>query len=99
MYVSILEELQSLKRKSIGLHRMKEKSFIFILIVIMTFSCLHKKRNDKDLAYSGNPIFPGWYADPEGIVFKDEYWVFPTYSTAYEDQVFFDAFSSKDLIS
>ena len=65
----------------------------------MTFSCLHKKRNDKDLAYSGNPIFPGWYADPEGIVFKDEYWVFPTYSTAYEDQVFFDAFSSKDLIS
>lgn len=78
---------------------MKEKSFIFIVIVLMTFSCLPKKRQEKDIAYSGNPIFPGWYADPEGIVIKDEYWVFPTYSAKYEEQVFFDAFSSKDLIS
>ncbi|MFZ4861251.1 glycoside hydrolase family 43 protein [Sphingobacterium sp. Mn56C] len=46
-----------------------------------------------------NPIFPGWYADPEGIVYDRTYWVFPTYSAPYEQQVFFDAFSSSDLVS
>ncbi|AIM38981.1 arabinan endo-1,5-alpha-L-arabinosidase [Sphingobacterium sp. ML3W] len=45
-----------------------------------------------------NPVFPGWYADPEGIIYNNKYWVFPTYSAAYEDQIFFDAFSSKDLV-
>jgi beta-xylosidase len=48
---------------------------------------------------SGNPIFPGWYADPEGVVFGDRYWVYPTYSARYEEQVFFDAFSSPDLVN
>ena len=47
---------------------------------------------------SGNPLFKGWYADPEGVVFGDEYWIYPTYSALYEDQTFFDAFSSKDLV-
>ena len=27
---------------------------------------------------SGNPVFPGWYADPEGIVFGKQYWIYPT---------------------
>ncbi len=45
-----------------------------------------------------NPIVQGWYADPEGIKYGDIYWVFPTYSAAYNDQVFFDGFSSKDLV-
>jgi len=45
-----------------------------------------------------NPIFPGWYADPEGIVFDNTFWVYPTYSDRYEKQVFMDAFSSKDLV-
>lgn len=48
---------------------------------------------------SGNPIFDGWYADPEGLVFGDRYWIYPTYSATYEDQVFFDAFSSPDLVT
>ena len=48
---------------------------------------------------SGNPVFPGWYADPEGAIFKNQYWIFPTYSDKYEKQVFMDAFSSKDLIT
>jgi beta-xylosidase len=43
-------------------------------------------------------VFEGWYADPEGIVFGDRYWVYPTYSARYEEQVFFDAFSSPDLV-
>lgn len=47
---------------------------------------------------SGNPVFEGWYADPEGVVLRGEYWIFPTYSAAYQDQVFMDAFSSPDLV-
>lgn len=48
---------------------------------------------------SGNPVFPGWYADPEGIIFKDQYWIYPTYSAPYNQQVFLDAFSSPDLVT
>lgn len=47
---------------------------------------------------SGNPIFPGWYADPEAIIYGRNYWVFPTFSAPYSKQVFFDAFSSPDLV-
>jgi beta-xylosidase len=48
--------------------------------------------------HSGNPIFAGWYADPEGAVFGNRFWVFPTYSAPYNQQTFFDAFSSPDLV-
>ncbi len=48
---------------------------------------------------SGNPVFEGWYADPEGAVFDKEYWIYPTYSAEYKDQLHFDAFSSKDLVN
>jgi beta-xylosidase len=48
---------------------------------------------------SGNPIFKGWYADPEAAVFNNKYWIYPTYSDKYEKQVFFDAFSSPDLVN
>ncbi len=49
--------------------------------------------------WSGNPILPGWYADPEARIFQNEYWIFPTYSAPYNEQTFLDAFSSKDLIT
>lgn len=47
---------------------------------------------------SGNPLFPGWYADPEARIFNKQYWIYPTYSAKYEEQVFLDAFSSTDLV-
>jgi beta-xylosidase len=47
---------------------------------------------------SGNPVFNGWYADPEAVIFGDRYWIYPTYSAPYNQQVFFDAFSSPDLV-
>jgi len=47
---------------------------------------------------SGNPIFQGWYADPEAKIFGKTYWVYPTYSARYEEQVYMDAFSSTDLV-
>jgi len=48
---------------------------------------------------SGNPIIKGWYADPEAAIFGKQYWIYPTYSAPYEQQVFMDAFSSNDLFS
>src|SRR5215471_8889961 len=47
---------------------------------------------------SGNPILKGWYADPEAAIFGNQYWIYPTYSAPYDEQVFFDAFSSPDLV-
>ncbi|GAB4018542.1 hypothetical protein GCM10028808_53450 [Spirosoma migulaei] len=48
---------------------------------------------------AGNPVFPGWYADPEGVIFGKTYWIYPTYSAPYNQQIFFDAFSSSDLVT
>ena len=48
---------------------------------------------------SGNPIFPGWYADPEVAILDGRYWVFPTRSLPFDKQTFFDCFSSEDLVS
>ena len=47
---------------------------------------------------SGNPVIQGWYADPEAKIFGKTYWIYPTYSAKYKDQVFMDAFSSPDLV-
>ncbi|MGE3172547.1 MAG: glycoside hydrolase family 43 protein [Planctomycetota bacterium] len=49
-------------------------------------------------ARAGNPVLPGWYADPEAVVFGDRYWIYPTYSAPYDEQLFLDAFSSQDLV-
>jgi beta-xylosidase len=48
---------------------------------------------------SGNPILPGWYADPEAHVFDKTYWIYPTYSAPYDEQTFMDVFSSSDLVT
>ncbi len=48
---------------------------------------------------AGNPVIPGWYADPEAHVFEGKYWLFPTYSAPYNQQLFLDAFSSVDLVT
>ncbi len=48
--------------------------------------------------HSGNPLFPGWYADPEAIIIGDDYWIYPTYSAPFKAQLHIDAFSSKDLV-
>ena len=48
---------------------------------------------------AGNPILAGWYADPEVHVFNGQYWIYPTYSAPYDEQMFMDAFSSNDLVT
>jgi beta-xylosidase len=48
---------------------------------------------------AANPVIAGWYADPEAHVFENRYWIYPTTSARYNQQVFLDAFSSTDLVT
>lgn len=50
-------------------------------------------------AEAANPVFPGWYADPEAVMIDGTCWIYPTYSARYGEQVFLDAYSSRDLVS
>ncbi|KAL4978670.1 glycosyl hydrolase [Aspergillus desertorum] len=72
-----------------------------LLLLIPSISALVQDplRNEATNALAGNPVLPGWYADPEARIFNDQYWIYPTYSAAYEEQTFFDAFSSRDLLT
>jgi beta-xylosidase len=71
--------------------------FFFTHLFSQTESSAKLKKINSDV-YSGNPIFKGWYADPEARIFNHQCWVFPTYSAKYEEQVSLDAFSSTDLV-
>lgn len=70
------------------------KALTLLLLIALCHSAdaQRKKR-------SGNPIIQGWYADPEAAIFGKQYWIYPTFSDRYEKQVFFDAFSSRDLVN
>ncbi|MDR0796372.1 MAG: glycoside hydrolase family 43 protein [Tannerella sp.] len=76
---------------------MKRTSLLLSLIIL--FATIGNGQAPKEKLMSGNPLFEGWYADPEGIIYDDTYWIYPTFSNVYEKQVFFDCFSSKDLIN
>jgi beta-xylosidase len=67
--------------------------FLIFSLLAATHTVFGQEKSPK-----GNPVFPGWYADPEGIVFGKKFWIFPTYSAPYNKQVFFDAFSSPDMV-
>lgn len=55
---------------------MKLSLVVLFILVIFNLSA----QDNKNPNLSGNPLFPGWYADPEGIIFGDTYWIFPTFS-------------------
>jgi beta-xylosidase len=80
------------------------KMFLPLFAAVISFAVAPLHAADQPAAsapppdHSGNPIFPGWYADPEAKVFGKEFWVYPTYSAKYNEQVFLDAFSSPDLV-
>ncbi|MBC7776308.1 MAG: family 43 glycosylhydrolase, partial [Phycisphaerae bacterium] len=73
------------------------KNCIFLIALALMGCSVLKKSELK--TRSGNPIFEGWYADPEAHIFGKTCWVFPTFSAKYEQQVYFDAFSSTDLVT
>lgn len=79
---------------------MKKTIYTSLLFAVFTGSCAPKMgQQPSGHNTPGNPVFPGWYADPEAAIFGKAYWIYPTYSAPYEEQVFLDAFSSKDLVS
>jgi beta-xylosidase len=74
------------------------RQLLFICLLASYTLCLHAQEN-KPKNKAGNPVFPGWYADPEGIIFGHRYFIYPTYSAPFDKQVFLDAFSSTDLVN
>jgi len=70
---------------------------VLFFLPLLFSSCFAQKKVTKTL--SGNPIFKGWYADPHAVIYDKTYWVYPTFSARYEEQVFMDCFSSKDLVN
>lgn len=72
---------------------MKKALTLILLIALWHAADAQKKKR------AGNPVIQGWYADPEAAIFESQYWIYPTYSDRYEKQVFFDAFSSRDLVN
>ena len=78
----------------------KKSLFYTVLMAGALMSCGGPKQApSEEVAKSGNPVFEGWYADPEGIIYGDTYWIYPTTRDLYEKQTFFDCFSSKDLVN
>ncbi|MDX1937058.1 MAG: glycoside hydrolase family 43 protein [Flavihumibacter sp.] len=71
---------------------LRSKPVMLLLVLVFIY---YKPVNAQ--SKSGNPVFPGWYADPEAAIFNNQYWIFPTYSAPYNQQVFLDAFSSSNL--
>lgn len=84
------------KLQTYNLSYMKFSCLFFMLVFSVLFSKAQKSV-DSNLH---NPLFGGeWYADPEVAIVGKTYWIFPTVSTTFEKGVWFDAFSSKDLIN
>lgn len=78
---------------------MNKSCVIAVCAAALMSACGQPKQQSAEVAKSGNPVFEGWYADPEGIIYDDTYWIYPTRSDLYENQTFFDCFSSKDLVN
>lgn len=74
------------------------KIFLFLVIASFFLSCKPNPIKET-IQFSGNPLFEGWYADPEAIIYGDTYWIYPTYSDKFQRQVFMDCFSSPDLVN
>lgn len=79
------------------MHPHLHKRFYSLIIATVVGISIVSAQQQK--THSGNPLFPGWYADPEGVIFDKTFWIYPTYSAKYNQQVFLDAFSSTDLVT
>src|SRR5258708_8016176 len=90
--------LRGLSSRSVGIRTCGSVGFWSVLLICCLLF-MFSNHAFAQMPRSGNPILPGWYADPEAHIFQDEYWIYPTYSAPYGEQVFMDAFSSKDLVT
>lgn len=75
---------------AMGYFTLNERNYLPIIGTLVLCLCISSV-----VLAQQNPVFPGWYADPEGIIYDDKYWIFPTFSST--EQLHFDAFSSPDL--
>src|SRR4029079_12083037 len=57
-----------------GMMRVRRAGIVCCALIVFTPPAVAQ------VARSGNPILPGWHADPEAHVFDGKYWIFPTYS-------------------
>jgi beta-xylosidase len=81
---------------------MKLSGNLFLSLCLLFGACGSRTGSDgksDGIILAGNPVIEGWYADPEVAVYENRYWIFPTYSAPFDEQVFLDAFSSDDLVS
>lgn len=80
---------------------MKKLTLLLTMAALMACGQTKEKQKEEtaEAETSGNPISEEWYADPEVAILDGKYWIFPTYSARYENQVFLDAFSSDDLVN
>jgi hypothetical protein len=62
-----------------------KRFFIFIISFLISFGIEAQsvRKEFKSEGWSGNPVIEGWYADPEGIIYDDQFWIFPTLSDFY----------------
>ena len=63
---------------------MKNLKYISVILFLFIRTRAFSQGKKRELT-SGNPIFPGWYADPEAHIYNNTYWVYPTYSDDYKD--------------
>lgn len=54
---------------------MFRSTLLVLAVASLLMGCQHK-----DVRLSGNPVVPGWYADPELVIFDNQYWIYPTHS-------------------
>ena len=72
--------------------------FLFCATLLLLGALPALAQAPKPARTSGNPLFAGWYADPEAAIFGKQYWIYLTYSAPFSQQVYLDAFSSPDLV-
>lgn len=72
---------------------------LLTMLMVVLAGCAPRVDQPPAIVRPQNPLFPGWYADPEAAVFEGRYWIYPTYSAPYDQQLHFDAFWSDDLVA
>jgi beta-xylosidase len=72
--------------------------FIIYMSIFINLSGQTERLSDTNIK-SGNPVLKGWYADPEGIIFGNQYWIYPTYSDDYDQPDRSAAFSDLQIKS
>jgi len=58
---------------------MKKTTILLFISLFLGTTVIAQTSNKK----AGNPVFEGWYADPEGIIFDNEFWIYPTLSGVF----------------